>query len=553
MNSKRVSWLLIFFAIISTIFFWNLGKVPFFDPDEGRYAEMSLTMFRTGDWMIPRMNGIIHLHKPPLANWMIAACYQLLGPSEFSARLPSVLLSLILLALLIRLGFVLFDFRTGLTAGGILASSALYVAVSRLVTTDMALTFFTFLTMFAIAHLFFVNKNKPLYFYLAMTGLGLGMLTKGPVAWMITLVPTVIFAAIFKRGFRIPWYHWIFGIILFFAISLSWYLAVILTHEGAWDYFLNYQLLGRIGKGSAGRAHPIFYYCLISPLGFLPWTLLIPAAVKAKQSKQISDDHQSKLNFVACWFLIPFILFSLFRTKLATYIVPLFPPLAFFMSYFWSRWIQNPSEISPRFYKISGIMLGATFFLLALGGSIFILIKPMFVEGIPIASIVILGIFLLTCSILFFIVSRQNNASRLFKLQLATMFGVCLIALSALPAIHFKNSKILAEELKKIRKPGEKILMWGSYYASLPFYLQDRLVEVSMNTEMVFEKPEVIKDYVFLNSEILPSFFQGPERVFMVMKEKRFSELDQNTIKPLYVIFKAQKSLILSNRPSVPK
>ena len=76
----------------AVLFFWNLGRVPFFDPDEGRYADIALTMVKSGDWITPRMNGIAHLHKPPLSSWIVAASFKQLGPSEFSARLPQVIL-----------------------------------------------------------------------------------------------------------------------------------------------------------------------------------------------------------------------------------------------------------------------------------------------------------------------------------------------------------------------------------------------------------------------------------------------------------------------------
>ena len=192
--------ILSFLAAAATILFWNLNRVPLFDPDEGRYSDMALTMLKTGDWLTPRMNYITHLHKPPLSNWLVASSFKYLGASEGSARLPSVLLSLLLLLGMIRLGKFLFDFETGLYSAWILLTSTLYLATSRLVTTDMTLCFLTFSAMACFAHLFFDSRHRHFYFYSGILCLALGMLTKGPVAWMITLTPILAFALWKKRG-----------------------------------------------------------------------------------------------------------------------------------------------------------------------------------------------------------------------------------------------------------------------------------------------------------------------------------------------------------------
>lgn len=530
------------------IFFWNLGAIPLFDPDEGRYSEMSLTMLRTGDWMIPRMNGIIHIHKPPLANWLFAESFKIFGPSEFSARLPGVLLSLALLALLIRLGTFLFNFRTGYAAACILATSILYVAISRLVTTDMTLTFVTFSAMYCIAHLFFSDRRRLLYFYGAVIFLGLGMLTKGPVAWMITLTPTLVFAIWKKQKIEIPLLHWILGFLLFVLISLSWYVAVILTHEGVWDYFVHHQLVGRMFKGRMGRAHPIFYYLLIVPLGFFPWTFFLPAAWADRKEVLKDASLRIRAQFVLLWFLVPFILFSLFRTKLATYIVPVFPPLALYGALYWAHWLDPKTKSFSR--RIEGTLWLLARLLPAMigGGLIFVMVKPEFLTGIPLSFVAALLLLLTGVTFAVESVRKKGSLRPVFMLLVLWMSLMSLLALSALPYLQYKNSKQIALELAKTKKPGEKILLWGDYYASLPFYLQERVVEVSVNTETTFEKPEVLEEYVYEDHAILCKFFQGPERVYLVMSEERLRNFDYIGCRPHYLLYYSPEVVILSNR-----
>src|SRR5260370_38271563 len=47
-----------------------------------------------GDWVVPHLNGLAYIEKPPLQYWATALSYRLLGPSEFAARLYSALTAL---------------------------------------------------------------------------------------------------------------------------------------------------------------------------------------------------------------------------------------------------------------------------------------------------------------------------------------------------------------------------------------------------------------------------------------------------------------------------
>ncbi len=62
-----------------------------FDADEGRYATVARTMWATGDWVVPRLDDMPFMDKPPLVYWIQATCYTVFGPSAFFARLPTVL------------------------------------------------------------------------------------------------------------------------------------------------------------------------------------------------------------------------------------------------------------------------------------------------------------------------------------------------------------------------------------------------------------------------------------------------------------------------------
>ncbi|MDP7385541.1 MAG: glycosyltransferase family 39 protein, partial [Nitrospinota bacterium] len=66
--------------ILVFIYLTRLEQPGLLAPGEGRYAEAARAMVVTGDWVVPRVNGEVHLEKPPLLYWLTAASFSLLGP-----------------------------------------------------------------------------------------------------------------------------------------------------------------------------------------------------------------------------------------------------------------------------------------------------------------------------------------------------------------------------------------------------------------------------------------------------------------------------------------
>jgi len=95
MTATKKSWL-----IIACI--WGLLLIlatirPLSLPDEGRYGDIGRWMFVSGDWLIPRLNGIPFFHKPPLLYWLQAEVFSLVGVHVWTARLVTAVHALVML------------------------------------------------------------------------------------------------------------------------------------------------------------------------------------------------------------------------------------------------------------------------------------------------------------------------------------------------------------------------------------------------------------------------------------------------------------------------
>ena len=134
-------------ALLAMVWFATLSTRPLFNPDEGRYAEIPREMLSGGDWIIPHLNGVAYIEKPPLQYWATAMSYGLLGPTAFAARLYSALTALGTVFLVWLVARRLWGADAGRRAVPVLCGMLMFVVLGQLLTLDMSLTFYMTLSL----------------------------------------------------------------------------------------------------------------------------------------------------------------------------------------------------------------------------------------------------------------------------------------------------------------------------------------------------------------------------------------------------------------------
>ncbi|TLM97306.1 phospholipid carrier-dependent glycosyltransferase, partial [bacterium] len=151
---------------------------------EGRYGEIAREMLVTGNFLEPTLNGIAHFHKPPLPYWAMASGMKLFGINGFGVRFFGVLAALAALYWLYRLAQLLLDDdQQAFTAMLVMASSFLFLIVSRTVSTDIYLTCFVVGAQYQLFRQIYGEKSRGNVCRFALL-LGLGFLTKGPIIFL---------------------------------------------------------------------------------------------------------------------------------------------------------------------------------------------------------------------------------------------------------------------------------------------------------------------------------------------------------------------------------
>jgi dolichol-phosphate mannosyltransferase len=186
-------------AIGAGIWFSNLGY-ELIEPDETRYAQIALEMHETGDWIVPRLLGEPYLDKPPLLYWATAVSYRLFGVHEQSARLPNALCMFAVVLAVYILGRRLVG-NSAAAMGALAVMFSLGAAVSaRFLLLDSMLTLWTTVTLLCAAVALQEPPRRWIWWIGAGVACGLGVMTKGPVAWVICLPP--VMATLWLRGDR---------------------------------------------------------------------------------------------------------------------------------------------------------------------------------------------------------------------------------------------------------------------------------------------------------------------------------------------------------------
>jgi 4-amino-4-deoxy-L-arabinose transferase-like glycosyltransferase len=322
---------LVIFLLVAfcAVWFYALGARTLVPSDEGRYAEMGREMVTTNDWITPRLNGIKYFEKPPLQTWMNALTFKAFGFGEWQARLWTGLCGLLGIALVALAGRRLYGGAVAFSAATVLASSFLWAALGHLNTLDMGLAGMMTLTLCSllIAQRSDAGPAERRNWMLACwAGMALAVLAKGLIGIVLPGAVLVLYTVLARDWAIWRRLHLVAGLLLFFAITVPWFVLVSLRNpEFAWFFFVH-EHLQRFTTKVHHRAGPLYYFIPILALGLMPWLATLPQALWQAR-RDSAAGFQPKI-LLATWAVFIFIFFSVSGSKLPSYILPIFPALA---------------------------------------------------------------------------------------------------------------------------------------------------------------------------------------------------------------------------------
>ena len=167
--------------------FFELGRRDVIEDNEGQRAAPPAEMIRSGNYIIPTINGKDYLNKPPLLYWAIAGVYKLTGDvSPLTARIPTALTYVALVFAVYLVGRAAVGEHAARWGALAMLISPYVMQRGRYAELDIPLTLAVFLAIVA-ARAAVLTRSKPraaLLIVLGGVAFGAGTLLKGPVPFL---------------------------------------------------------------------------------------------------------------------------------------------------------------------------------------------------------------------------------------------------------------------------------------------------------------------------------------------------------------------------------
>ncbi|QHS62195.1 ArnT family glycosyltransferase [Chitinophaga agri] len=321
-------------AIVAAVLFVPfLGAVHLFDWDEINFAEAAREMIVSHDYARVQIDFQPFWEKPPLFIWLQAISMQLFGVNEFAARFPNAIIGIATLVTLFGIGKKLIDDKFGMWWALAYAGSWLPHFYFKSGIIDPTFNFFIFLAIYCAYRTSYSTRPSRMAIISGIF-LGLAVLTKGPVAILVSIL-TLLFYWLYKKG-KIGISLAQIGMIMLaaFITTSLWFGYEIMVH-GFWfvQEFITYQIRLFTTK-DAGHGGSFFYHWIVLLIGCFPASVFLLSYIRSGKKKSIySGSYAAEVKDFKIWmwvlFWVVLVLFSIVETKIVHYSSLCYFPLSF--------------------------------------------------------------------------------------------------------------------------------------------------------------------------------------------------------------------------------
>ncbi len=481
----------------------GLGANSIWDANEAFYVDTPRYMVQTQDYVTPWFNGEERLNKPVLSYWIVAAFYPAFGISVTSERIAIAVGALGILAATFAFGRLLRSTSAGVLAALLLATAPRFVHFARRNMIDIYLTLFM-----AIALAAFVRamqrppgERRP-WFLLMYTAIGLGVLTKGPVALLLPAGAIGLWLILERRLSDLRHFALPLGALIVLAIVVPWYAALHGRHgwDPIWSFFVG-ENLGRFSSSMTTDRSPFFFAGVLFGDILLPWAplLLVPLWTGWRRAAG-SEDGGGIRRLLWLWVVVIVVGFSFSASKEDLYILPVAPAAAALIA---DMLIATGAGATHRGVRIILIVVCAL--VVALGAGVWWLLGSGYyrIADAAIVSGLLLAGGLATIGL----IGARRYSIALTALAATFVAFNWMFVVRVLPAVEpLKPVPALVDVFKRRSSPSAPIASFHLSQPSLVFYLSRPVPELWDDNEVV-------------------QFFSGAPEAWLVTSEAEFTRL----------------------------
>lgn len=353
-HMRRAQSELVVILLASLVFVGCMISPPsLMDDVDAAHGQLARNMIQSGDWIIPHLNGVAYVEKPPLPYWMIAVSYRIFGVHDWAARVPFALAAMLLCLMASLYARWAFNRQAGMYTGMVLATCAGLFLFTRILIPDVMVTLCVCVAFWSFQRALNEDGNElhpRRWAALLAVAMGVGVMLKGLIALVFPAGGVLAYLALTRQLFRRETWrrlHVMSGALIFLVIAAPWHVAAMHRmppyfsftlhsspgqyHGFFWFYFMNEHVLRfldmRYPHDYNTVPRPAFW--LLNLLWLFPWSLYLPATLKLGY-KPVDRAGRTRL-LMLCWigFLM---LFFTFSTTQEYYSMPIYPALALLLS-----------------------------------------------------------------------------------------------------------------------------------------------------------------------------------------------------------------------------
>lgn len=549
-------------------------------------AQIARNMLDSGDWVTARLDGIAYLEKSPLKYWMMAVSYSIFGVSDWAARLPVVLCTVLLSWVTLRFGQWAFGAAAGYYAGLALATCIGLFLFTRILIPDVVLTLTITLAMWGFLRALDDEEPHPrLWAAVMAASVAAGLLLKGLIAALFPAAAAALYLTIQGEWGRWRRLHLVSGAALVLAIAAPWHILATLKnppyldftmHSGPgeyrgffWFYFFNEHILRFLNLRWPRDYNtvPRYLFWLFHLLWFFPWSF---ALVRFAKLDFRGRTRATRTRLLAlCWagFVLVFFTFS---TTQEYYSMPAYPAFALLIGCVLAAG-GRPVDIGV---KVTGsIALAAALVILGILIRVWNLPAPGDISralsqnpdlytlslghmgDLTINSFAYLRTPLIAAGIAFLVGASGAFFLRGHKavLGLALMMVIFLHAarLAMITFDPYLSSRALAAALKAA--PPGKVIFDDQYYTFSSVFFYANTTGLLLNgrvNNLEYGSYAPGAPNVFLRDPDVPPLWRSPERYFLLVEKPQVQRIENLVGKPsLYLVKESGGKYLFTNQP----
>ncbi|MDM0114055.1 glycosyltransferase family 39 protein [Variovorax sp. J22R133] len=538
-------WLAGIFVLFSLVWFASLGARSLITPDEGRYSSLSLGMLQSGDWITPRLNGVLYFEKPALQYWLGALSFKLFGVTEFAARLWPGLAGYLTVLVVGYTAYRLWGREAGIRALAICASMTWIIGNSHFLTLDAGLAFFLTLALCGLLLSGTASGSvRRNWIWLAWAAMAGAVLSKGLVGLVIPGAALVL-VSLWRRDVGL-WrgMHWWSGGLIFLVLAAPWFVAVSLRNPGFADFFFIHEHFTRFLSTEHRREGAWWYFGPMLLAGMLPWTSALPWLFhRSGPEAPVAAGSITARQALIVWAGFVLVFFSMSGSKLPSYILPMFPPLALLLA----LRLRDVAPSTLRWHLLVPTLLWFVALVLSTQAHRFASGNtPVAVLG-PLESALRSGaaLFLAGAALAWWLLGRRRTTAAILSVAM-TQFLACTLVMASHDSFgQLKSAAPFAKVLRPLLAADTPVFSVRDYDQTLPFYLGRNVALVDYEDEFKFGQSQEADRWMSLEEFV--TRWRALPQAAAYMGRPLFTELDGRGL-PMRVLFQDARRVVVMKR-----